>query len=203
MIKNIIFDVGNVLFEYRWEYSLEMYGIKDQAERRRIGRTLFEDGMWQQLDLGNYTEEEGMEYFAKKYPADAGAIRFFFQNLELLQVDRPKVWEKLPKLKEKGYRMYLLSNYSEGLFSAHIRHMTTRDCLDGGVISWQVHKVKPDPEIYKCLLEKYDLKARECIFFDDREENIKAAQDLGFAGTVISSQDVLLECLDRLLEEPV
>ena len=66
------------------------------------------------------------------------------------------------------------------------------------MISYQIHHVKPEPEIYQYLLDKYDLKAEDCLFFDDREDNVEAARKLGFSGIVVTGEEQLLEELQKL-----
>ena len=118
-----------------------------------------------------------------------------------MHIPRTDVWKKFHELKEKGYHIYLLSNYSSDLFHKHTKGASFLDDIDGMVVSYQVHVKKPEPEIYHCLLEKYGLKAEECIFFDDRAANTEAAEKLGIRSVTITSKEVLLEQMDTLLEQ--
>ena len=114
-----------------------------------------------------------------------------------MYVNRPDVWEKVHELKEIGYSIYLLSNYSEDLFRKHTREAAFLQDIDGGIISWREHMMKPDPRIYQLLLDRYQLKAEECIFYDDREENTAAARRLGIAAETITSRQQLLGLLEK------
>ena len=99
---------------------------------------------------------------------------------------RRRMQELVRKLKSRGYCVYYLSNIPEDVLD----FLTERDLkglFDGGVASCEVHINKPDPRIYKALLDKYQLKAGESVFIDDRLENVQAAFRLGFAG--IQMQD--------------
>lgn len=118
-----------------------------------------------------------------------------------MQIERPTVWERISRLKEKGYGIYLLSNYSEVLFQTHTKGASFLDVIDGAAISYQVHVTKPNPKIYRILMEKYDLKAEECLFFDDRKENTKAAEELGIKAVTVQSEEHILKELDCLLAE--
>lgn len=200
MIKNIIFDVGEVLLGYRWQYVFEQAGLSNE-EANRIGQALFADELWEMLDLGNMSHEEVKKAYQKKFPKDAKAIDFFFNHADLMQIERPTVWERISRLKEKGYGIYLLSNYSEVLFQTHTKGASFLDVIDGAVISYQVHVTKPNPQIYRILMEKYDLKAEECLFFDDRKENTKAAEELGIKAVTVQSEEHILKELDALFEE--
>ena len=89
--------------------------------------------------------------------------------------------ELVRRLKSHGYCVYYLSNIPQDVLDL-LRDRGVLDGFDGGVASCEVHVNKPDPKIYKALLDKYSLKAEECVFIDDRLENVQAAFALGFAG---------------------
>lgn len=202
MIKNLIFDVGNVLIEYRWNQMLLDYGlIKEEAAV--AGPLFFEHETWTELDLGNRSVEEVIRLYEERLPQYAGLIRWFLTHLELMPVPRPDVWKKVHALKEKGYRIYLLSNYNEDFFRVHTQGATFLDDIDGKVVSYEIHKIKPYPEIYQYLLDKYELKPQECVFFDDREENTQTAKEMGIETYTISSKEYLLEVLDMFLKQDI
>lgn len=200
MIKNIIFDVGEVLLGYRWKAMLMEYGLTEE-KANEVGETMFGDPLWNTLDLAALTVEEIIEEYQKKYPKQAESIAWFIENGEKMHVAKPDVWEKIPRLKEKGYGIYLLSNYSEELFKKHTADASFMQEIDGMVVSYQVHITKPDKRIYHHLLNKYDLKPEECIFFDDRAENTEAAKKIGIESVTITSSRQLLELLDQMILE--
>ncbi len=200
-MKNIIFDVGSVLIGYRW---LDMCLDKGIAEERakQIGKAFFQSPLWPDYDAGLVTTKELTEDIVKKVPELEEDIRWFIGNAQLMTVKRPEIWELIRKLKEKGYGIYLLSNYSEELFTIHTKGLPFLEMADGGVISYQIHEIKPNPPIYLHLLEKYGLKAEECLFFDDREENTEAARKLGFGAVTVEngSEELLKAELEKLLD---
>ncbi len=198
MIKNIIFDVGEVLLGYRCKDMLMDYGC-NESEAERLGTLIFSDKLWEQLDIQNETTESVIKKYEEKYPKDAKAIRWFIEHGEYMSVPRKDVWQRLHKLKEKGYKIYLLSNYSKDLFEKHTKGADFLNDIDGMVVSYQIHKIKPDVAIYNYLLEKYSLNKEECIFFDDREVNTKAAQNLGINSVTVTSKELLLNEIDKLL----
>lgn len=71
--------------------------------------------------------------------------------------------------------------------------------MDGGIMSYTVHLAKPDPAIYQTLLDRYGLKAEECVFLDDTVRNVEAAQALGIVGIVVTSQEQAKKELETLL----
>lgn len=198
VVKNIIFDVGDVLLEYRWHDMLTDYGLTDK-EADKVGKLMFDDSLWHEFDIGNMHRDEIIGQYIKNYPEYAEVIKWFITHGEFMHVKREDVWEKVHKLKEKGYGIYILSNYSEELFIKHTSDAPFIELADGIVVSYQIHITKPDEGIYKYLLKRYNLKAEECIFFDDREENTEGARKLGINAVTVKSREFLLEELDKLL----
>lgn len=198
MVKNIILDVGDVLLEYRWKDMLMDYGLSEE-DAVRVGQEIFVSPLWGEgLDLGIMTQEEVIAEFRKEFPEDADAIEWFITNGEQMHVARPEIWERVRQLKEQGYRIYLLSNYSEKLFQKHTRDADFINMADGMVVSYQVHLIKPDPRIYQCLLTRYELKPEECLFFDDRKENVEGALAVGIEAVQVTSREMLYEALTKL-----
>ena len=197
MIKNLIFDMGDVLIGYRWKEMLtEDFGVPEERAYP-IGKALFEDPVWREFDAGLKPMEAVLEHYSALYPEDAKIISRMFYEGERMPVKRERVWKKVAELKDKGYRLYVLSNYSEYLFNKHTRDIPVISLMDGMVISYEVHSIKPDHAIYRHILDKYDLKPEESIFFDDRKENVEAARELSMDAVQITSEDMLLEILDR------
>ena len=202
MIQNLIFDVGDVLLEYRWfEMLTKDYGLSE-AEANRIGGEMFDNEIWVQgLDGGRLSLEEAIHEYEKKYPDDVDVMGWFLRNGEQMAVKRPEIWDKVAALKKKGYKIYILSNYSDELFHMHTKGALFLDLLDGGIVSYQVHALKPDREIYEILLDKYGLKAEECLFFDDRADNVEGARNVGIQAVQVTSRAMLNETLEKMLNE--
>ena len=200
MIKNLIFDVGSVLIGYRVMEMLTDYGLETE-DAQRVAQEVFDNSRWTDFDSGRISMEELIASYKKDFPHDAEHIDYFLNHMELLNVDRPEVWEKVVELRKRGYRIYILSNYSEVLYNIHTRNMYIRDCCDGKVISYETGTVKPDPRIYNELLSRYDLNPAESVFFDDRQANTEAAKALGIKSYTISSREHINELLDKLLSD--
>ena len=201
-IKNIIFDVGEVLLEYRWRQVFYDFGV-DKENAERMGTNIFDDadGLWHQFDMGTIEQEDLIAAYCKKYPDDVEAIDWFIRHAEYMPVPRPKVWKMVHRLKEKGYRLYILSNYSEILFKKHTQYADFIPEMDGIMVSYMINEAKPDRVIYKALCDKYHLKPEECIFFDDRAENVQGAIDYGMQSKQVLSQDEFLKDLQELLDK--
>lgn len=200
-MKNIIFDMGSVLIGYRWREMCLDAGW-DEEKANKIGRAFFLNPLWPDFDAGIIRIKELLASVAEKYPDLEEDARFFITSGKKMIVERPKVWELVRRLKEKGFHLYLLSNYSEELFTVHTEGLPFWEFMDGGVVSYELHEIKPNPPIYEHLMRKYQLNAEECLFFDDRPENTAAAERLGMqAVTVVDgSEDMLVRELEKLLD---
>jgi putative hydrolase of the HAD superfamily len=109
----------------------------------------------------------------------------------------------MDSLKVKGLKIYLLSNYPKSIFALHEdKHkFTFLDKIDGRVVSGYVGLVKPDKDIYELLVDKYGLKYEECVFIDDRQENIDTAIDLGMKGIVFTDYQSASEKLEEIINK--
>ena len=191
--------MGGVLIGYRWKEMLtDDFGVSvDRAEA--IGRALFEDPIWRDFDAGIIRAEDVLEHYTRLYPDDAAVIQRSFHEGELMSVPRERVWEKVTQLKACGYNTYVLSNYSKYLFDKHTRDVPFETMIDGTVVSYQVKVIKPDPAIYRYMLDKYGLVPEETLFYDDLEINVRAAQELGINAIRITSEEMLLDELSKLV----
>ena len=198
--KNIIFDVGDVLLDYRWQQMLMDYGL-DESEAYRVGRELFDDpdGLWHEYDLGVKSQEEIIQEFEQKYPKDAEVIRWFISHGEYMHVARPAIWKLVHQLKEAGYHLYILSNYPEILFKKHTQYADFMDDMEGMVVSYMLHVGKPERIVYQTLCDRYGLNKEECLFFDDRAENVQGAIDFGMRAKRVLSAKGLAVDLEELL----
>ena len=198
--KNIIFDVGDVLLDYRWQQMLMDYGL-DESEAYRVGRELFDDpdGLWHEYDLGVKSQEEIIQEFEQKHPKDAEVIRWFISHGEYMHVARPAIWKLVHQLKEAGYHLYILSNYPEILFKKHTQYADFMDDMEGMVVSYMFHVGKPERIVYQTLCDRYGLNKEECLFFDDRAENVQGAIDFGMRAKRVLSAKGLAVDLEELL----
>ncbi|MDO4960805.1 MAG: HAD family phosphatase [Eubacteriales bacterium] len=201
MIKNLIFDVGGVLFQYRWKEMFMSYGATED-EAFRIGWGMFCSNVWtNKLDAGLIEFGDVIEAFKEEFSGrDLELLSQFIGHAEEMVVYRPEVWDKISELKKRGYKTYILSNYSKELLMMHMSGcMQLWDMMDGAIVSSEVKVTKPNRGIYEKLLETYDLKAEECLFFDDRKDNVDGGIAAGIAGFHVTSRDALNEKLSELL----
>ena len=197
--KNIVFDIGQVLMGYRWmDMLVDDYGMSNE-KAKEFGETIFSDKLWLEFDRGVRDYWDIAAEYENRYPQLKEVLHWFFSNAKLMRVTRPDVWEKVGKLKEKGYKIYLLSNYSKKLLDDHAGDASFWDYVDGAIVSYMVHELKPDAPIYKALFDKYNLEPSECLFLDDREANVEGSKKVGMDSIIIESKEQLLGLLDDLL----
>ena len=112
----------------------------------------------------------------------------------------PGTQQMLASLKKMDKKVYLLSNYSEELFKKHTEYADFMNDIDGLIVSYMIHKAKPDRAIYEALCEKYRLEPSECLFFDDRLENVQAAVNYGMQAKQVLSKEGLVEDLEKIVQ---
>lgn len=203
MIKNIVFDIGNVLASFRWKNLFSELGFNGEMFDRIAAATVLDSKMWNEFDRSQMSDEEIISGCIKKAPEYEKEIRHLFATTAGLVEEYEYSCEWISTLKDRGYRVYLLSNYGKTSFEAarDKGRLSFLPIVDGAVISYEVKIVKPEPGIYTALLEKYNLNAEECVFLDDKEENIAAAKALGFHGIVVQSREQAVEDLNKVLAE--
>lgn len=182
-MKNIIFDMGNVLLTYDPEVCLN-HIVEKEEDRALIRRELFEGPEWVQGDLGELTDEERFNGVSKRVPERLHEeLRRCTVEWDMCMYPVKQAREFCDYLKKSGFGIYVLSNASSS-FYRYFPRFAPFDYFDGIVVSCDIHIIKPDIRIYQHLLKKYNLRADECFFIDDLEANIEGARNAGIDGAV-------------------
>lgn len=182
MIKNIIFDIGRVLVTYEpYEYVLS-YGYDVQTSKK-ICNIVFEDKRWIEKDRGTISDKEYLNALITENPNYTDKIKIVYNNWLTMVKPIKETVDFYMDLKNKGYKIYLLSNFSTSYDKVESENKFLQ-IADGKIISYRFKTIKPEKKIYELLLSTYNLIPQECVFIDDREENIIAAQDLNINGIV-------------------
>lgn len=181
MIKNIIFDFGNVLGTFDFETLMKQCGGKVNEHTKEY---IFHN--WETLDAGMIEYDDYMKSCLQLAPvSEHENMLCFFKNWYKLLPPIQEIHNWIPTLKKQGYQIFLLSN-APLIFEQHASNYPILKYFDGIVFSGSTQMMKPDSQIYHYLLHTYHLNASECFFIDDRIENIEAAKAIGMQGMVYS-----------------
>jgi HAD superfamily hydrolase (TIGR01509 family) len=200
MIRNVIFDLGNVLLCWNpGEYLIESGYSAERAQY--ILDTVFRSREWFSLDNGDLSREEAIERMDENSTLNKAEISSLFDlSLDIIYPIAKNV-NLLPELRKKGYKLYYLSNYPLDFFLDTKKIYSFFDLFDGGIISAEVRFSKPDPEIYNVLMGKYGLLPEESLFIDDNSQNVEAAVKLGMRGFCTEGEHDIEPGLKELLDE--
>ena len=200
MIKNVIFDYGNVLVDWNPAYLFLPVFSGDEEKCRFFTDNICNREWFTRMDRGEDMDTCVAELQAQ-YPEYADAIALFRDRwFDMCHGDIPGMLEIIQDLKQKGYGVFGLTNWPAATFAKARRRFRTIGSIDNYVVSSSVHLAKPEPAIYQLLLSKYNLKAQECVFIDDRADNVNAAMALGMNGIVYpGTAKELVPILNNLL----
>ena len=177
-IRNIIFDVGNVLVTFDWKSYLDSFGFPEE-EKQAFIKGMFTHPVWNERDRGSLPDEEYLNQCIRQIPGYEEDVRRVWEGIRHTISPRDYSLTWTGYLKERGYKLYILSNYSARVLEETKEFMTFRRNMDGEIFSCNVHLCKPEPEIYQTLLERYKLVPGECVFIDDSEANCEGAREAG------------------------
>lgn len=184
MIRNIIFDMGNVLIRFESSRFMDRAGITDPGDRRLIMNELFRSVEWAQMDEGRLTEDTAAPSILARFPERLRpTVKELLFSWAYPCEEIPGMAELAAGLKEKGYHLYLLSNASRAQH-AYWPTIPVSGLIEGKLISCDVHRVKPCPEIYRLFTERFSLRPEECVFIDDAPANVAGAVACGWQGIV-------------------
>ncbi len=187
MIKNVIFDIGQVLVAFHWkEFIKDMF--EDDLLAQKVGAATVGSPLWKEVDRGEILLQELIDTCANENPDISAEIRAFFARRNEIAVPFPFAKEWVEEVKACGKKVYLLSNYSEEAYLYLEERADFIKLVDGKMISYTIKKVKPEREIYQALLDTYHILPEESIFLDDVPENLKAAKDMGFQTLLVEDQ---------------
>ena len=197
-MRNIVFDMGNVLIYFTPRHFIEREGIGDPADRELLMQAVYHSPEWPGMDRGELDEPE-MEAIARARLPErlhAAAHRLIW-SWEVPVEPVPGMAELVRACKARGMGVYMLSNASRRQ-PEYFGSIPGSECFDGKVISALERRVKPDPEIYRILLSRFGLRAEDCLFVDDMPVNVSGAEAVGMKGFHFTGD---VEALRRAVEE--
>lgn len=196
-IENVIFDVGNVLMDFGWEAYLESFGFSPE-KYEKIADATFRSNVWNERDRGVLTEEEYVKQCIELAPEYAKDIREVMRRTPecITIMDYAETWVKY--LKNQGINIYILSNYGNYMLKKNRSQMTFLKYADGAVFSCEVKQLKPEPEIYETLLNRYAINPSKSVFLDDKKENCEGAEKLGMHSILFKDFKQAVSELEKL-----
>ena len=183
MIKNIIFDLGNVIINYNQKKIINNFTEKEE-EIKYIYDEIFHAPEWTLMDLGDITNDEAIGIINKRneFKYEKLTQEFLHEWYKKQPINRDIV-EIAKILKNNGYNLFVLSNMANQTYE-YFKNDEFFSLCTGIVISAHEHVKKPDEKVYRLLLNRYNLNAEECLFIDDDDsgKNYETANKIGIKG---------------------
>ena len=195
MIKNIIFDLGNIIINYNQDKIINNFTI-DEDEKIFIKEKIFKSPEWKLLDLGQITNNAAIEEIQKRNDIKYNKlINIFLHEWYKTQPINEDIVEIAKKLKERNYNIYVLSNMAKETYE-YFKNIDFFKVCNGIVISSHENVKKPDERIFNTLLTRYKLNPKECLFIDDDDTNksYDTANKIGILGRRVkpnSKKDII------------
>lgn len=200
MLKNLVFDFGNVLVVFKPEEQLRKY-VQTDEEAMALRNLIWESKPWKDADIGIGGRQETYERLCEMYPEKKELFKqILFECSEWLTIPE-EVKAVLHKLQAVGYNLYYISNTNPMDYETMMKNHAVLHELKGGLASYQEKMLKPDPAIYQLLLDRYGLNADECLFVDDMAVNTAAAEKVGYHVLTLTTGAATLETALRTIPE--
>lgn len=198
MIRNIIFDMGQVLIRFNTEVFLDRFASDYTTEERTLLlREVYLSAEWIMQDRGTHTPEQTVEIVCRHLPEKLHEAVYNLVcrwNEDIIPVEGMK--ELVEELKGKGYGIYLLSNAAKDL-PDYWQRIPGHEYFDDLCVSAFHGFIKPQPELYRCALQRFKVVPEESVFIDDVPANIEAALNVGMQGIVY--HDDIAELREKLV----
>ena len=193
-IKNIVLDIGGVIFDDSKKNIEKLLGKNcDVIYKLAYGKSFKECLLGNKKvnehieSLSNYKEFEDLKYILSK--------KNLLKSYPLITTN----FDYIKTLKKQGYKLYLLTNITEDSYNYINDLININSIFDGGIYSYQEHIIKPDKRIYNLLIDKYNLKRSETIFFDDKEKNVISAINQGISSYVFKSIEDIKDIISKVI----
>lgn len=199
MIRNVIFDIGGVLIDWNPHYYFDGYFNGDTQKEEFFLTEICGREINRWMDEGMLPADAGRK-MSELHPEWKDAIGVYIDKWrEQISGEMIGMRPVLEDLSAKGYRMFGLTNWAGVTFNKVRSEFGIISLLEGIVVSAEEHLLKPGPEIYNCLLERYGLEAEECLYTDDHIQNICGAEAVGIKGLLFTNVEQFKKDLKHIL----
>ena len=193
------FDIGNVLLDF--DYMKQFRKLFDEQTAQTIANiSIRNPAVWVEMDRGLLSYDEAVALVVQGAPHLEEEIRLAIKELYDNVESFPYAVDWVKHLKEKGYRIYILSNYGEKPFADSKARMPFLKYTDGQLISYEIQKVKPSKAIYQAICDRFSIIPSEAVFIDDSAINIDAAADFGLNTILFTNYK---DCISQLHSLPL
>ena len=200
MIKNVVFDFGQVMVRFEPSYMVGRY-VDDKDDAALLEEVVFDRLYWDKLDSGDISDDEVIFACRERLPERLWQVAekiYFNWIYNLPEIEGMRELVRYIK-KTYGVRVLLLSNIST-YFAEHADEIDVLREFEACVFSAVIGKVKPSADIFEYVCQKYGMLAEETVFVDDNPNNIKGAQSVGITGYLFDGDaDKLKAYLDGVL----
>ena len=177
-IEVVVFDLGGVLVDWNPRYLYRRL-FNDDATMERFLSEVCSPEWNERQDVGRPWYEALAELTAR-HPDQVAMITAYHQRWpEMLGGDMPETVELLKELKERGLRLYALTNWFHETFPLARSRFAFLEWFEGIAVSGEERFVKPNPEIFYRLLMRYDIVPSRAVYIDDSPHNVSVAAGLG------------------------
>lgn len=178
-LKNVVFDIGNVLV--RWSpREIVRLTFGDEVDDLALATQLFRSELWMALNRGELTEDEIKQQFQTQFDLSQAQVDTLFYYIKHTQIPIYGSTELVKRVRDAGYSTYALTDNVHEIVAHLKQQYDFWNLFKGAIVSAEEGCLKPSAEIFNRLLDKYSLKAEECVFIDDVLANIEGAARLGF-----------------------
>ncbi|MCM1162494.1 MAG: HAD family phosphatase [Roseburia sp.] len=188
MITTIIFDIGNVLVDFNWKEYIASFGFSEEVQEKLAKATML-SREWDEFDRGVLEIEDIIQKFIQNDSTMEKEIRMICENVHDMLGRRDYAIPWIQDLKKKGYGVYYLSNFSQKAEAECAHTLDFLPYMDGGILSYQEKCIKPEPEIYQILINRYHLIPEQCVFMDDKPVNCEGAKKAGMHTIVFTTKE--------------
>ena len=201
MISTVVFDIGMVLVYFRWRELFAELGFEGE-KFEKIAQATVHNPWWNEFDKGGMTIEEIVDKYAESAPEYKEDIAKIYDHKDEFVVLYEYTIPWIRDLKERGYKIYILSNWSEPVYEANKNtHLRFLKEVDGEIMSYRERMIKPDREIYELLCNRFNINPSEAVFLDDNAANVKGAKEFGLQAIHFKNYEQAKEELERYLAE--
>ncbi|KLV07851.1 MULTISPECIES: HAD family hydrolase [Photobacterium] len=179
MIRNVIFDFGAVLFEWNPRKIVATF-TDDTDEQERLLNHVIHHPDWLALDRGTMLMAEAQHKFASRSGLDESRIEDFIEHIQTSLTLIDESYQLVQQVITMGFNAYFLTNMCSAFFEKLNEKHGLYALFDGGLVSGKELLIKPEPEIFELLVQRFNLEPSESLFIDDHPANLTSASQLGF-----------------------